>query len=259
MFNFFSKKHLFTATILSCALYMPHSAFAATNTDNTNKSQQEATFSAEDQKIINVMKSYLLEHPEFMLEVQDAFIKKQEIKIKKTQKTVIKDSNNDIFNNKQDIILGNPKASKTIVEFFDYNCGFCRSNAKEILQLIKDNKNIRVILKDLPIMGTNSREAHLIANAFYKIMPEKFPEFFEKLMTSKEPNSKRTVETIAIELGAKKEDLEKYSNAPEIEENFSKNMQLAQKLQINGTPAYIIGDEVFPGAITKETILQKLK
>jgi protein-disulfide isomerase len=218
-----------------------------------------STVSAADKAQIEaIIHDYLVNNPEVMLEVQDALEKKQREKQKVAQKEAIKESSAEIFNSKYDGLVGNPDGKVTIVEFFDYNCHFCRGALKDMQSIVAKEKDVRFVLKEFPILGPDSQKASVVSMAFKALMPEKYSEFHQKLLGSEGRADEARAIKIALSLGANEAALRKAMQDPKIGEAFSQTFNLADKLAITGTPAYVVGKEVLFGALGRQVLDEKL-
>ncbi|MGB8817450.1 MAG: DsbA family protein [Rhizobiaceae bacterium] len=211
----------------------------------------------DDAQIEKVVRNYLLTNPEIMLEVQTALETKREEQSRVARNDFISKSGDSIFNASQDAIIGNPKGDVTVVEFFDYNCGYCRRALGDMQALVKADPNVRFVLKELPILGPDSVKAHIVAQAFKKLMPEKYAEFHVALLEGGQANED-TATAVAVSLGADEAKLKAGMEAAEIGVLFEQNNALAQGLNVTGTPAYVIKDEVVPGALGLEVLAEKV-
>jgi protein-disulfide isomerase len=208
-------------------------------------------------EIEKTIRNYLRQNPEIMLEVQTAYEAKRTEQERALQVSALKDSKAAIFESPDDAILGNPKGDVTVVEFFDYNCGYCRRAVGDMQQLIEKDPNVRFVLKELPILGPDSVKAHIVAQAFKKLMPEKYNEFHLALMGAGHADEDSAI-ALAKSLGADEATLRTGMDAPEIGKHFEENTNIAQKLAINGTPAYAIVDTIIPGALGFDALAEKV-
>jgi protein-disulfide isomerase len=193
-----------------------------------------------------------------MYEVQAALEKKQqEERQEATLKTLSEDSD-AIFNSPTDGIVGNPEGSVTIVEFFDYNCGYCRRAMADMEAMVKDDPNLRFVLKEFPILGPDSQKAHVVSMAFRALAPEKYADFHVRLLSAGRANEETAIK-IATDLGVDEAALRQEMQNPEIVKAFEATYQLADRLQITGTPAYVVGKEVVFGALGRDVLLEKLQ
>jgi protein-disulfide isomerase len=204
-----------------------------------------------------IVHDYLMKNPEIISEVQVALQTKQEAESKLTQTKFIASAGKDIFNSPNDAIIGNPKGDVTVVEFFDYNCGYCRRAINDMNDLVKTDTNVRFVLKELPILGPDSVKAHFIAQSFRRMMPEKYGDYHRALLSSGHADEDSAV-ALAVSMGADEAKLRAGSKDPAISAIFEENNRLAGGLNITGTPSYVIKDFVVPGAMGLDTLIEKV-
>jgi len=154
----------------------------------------------------------------------------------------------------------NPKGSITVIEFFDYNCGYCKHVAKIVDKVAKEDKNVRFIFKELPILGESSRTAAKAAVAVSIIAPSKYMDFHNALMENG-ARSEDDIKNAAKKAGVSYSTIEKTlkSKSSEIEQALNTNLSLASSVGINGTPAFIVGEEFVPGALDYDTLKELIK
>jgi protein-disulfide isomerase len=221
----------------------------------------------EKDEIGKIVREYLLAHPETLIEVQQAYEKKQAEQRAEQAKTAVKDNHDAIFNASYDIAVGNPKGKITVVEFFDYNCGYCKravgdmdaiiKSNPEVRFVLKSNPEVRFVLKEFPILGQDSVDAHKVSNAVRLVAPEKYGDFHRALMSGEHANEARAIE-VAKSLGVAEDALRaKMAEAPN-DDSVRDAYQLATKLGITGTPSYIIGDEAVFGAVGEDELAKKI-
>lgn len=228
------------------------------DTDFVNAVGQHLNNEQNDDHIRQVVKDYLIKNPEVMLEVQDALNDKQEKKIAESQASTLKSKKDEIFNSPNDAVLGNPNGSVTLVEFFDYNCGYCKKSYPDLENLIKSDQKLRVVIKDFPILGPDSVKAHIVARAVMKIMPEKYAEFHKELLTIPGRSNEEKAIKIAVKLGVDEQKLRSTMQDESLQQAFVDNGQLAYALGINGTPSYILGNNVLVGAVGENILKAKV-
>lgn len=221
-----------------------HAEGAATNLDR--------------KQIETIVREYLLDNPEMLLEMQGALEAKQKEEQRVANLDVIKQNKDEIFNSAFDGIVGNPNGKTTIVEFYDYNCGYCKRAQADMHALVKADPELRFVLKEFPILGPDSQKAHVVSMAFHKLMPEKYGEFHDKLLGGEGRAGEAPAIKIALELGADEAKLREAMKDPAIVEAFNRTYELANKLQISGTPSYVIGNEVVFGALGQEVLAEKI-
>jgi protein-disulfide isomerase len=209
-------------------------------------------------EVEGIVRDYLLKNPEILLEVQDALEAKQKEEQKLASEGVIKDQKDEIFNSTFDGVVGNPNGKVTIVEFYDYNCGFCKRAIEDMQALTKNDSDVRFVLKEFPILGPDSQKASIVSMAFHKMMPEKYSEFHTELLGGAGRANEAQAIKIAVSLGADEAKLREHMKDPDIPEAISKTYELANKLTITGTPSYVVGNEVIFGALGEQVLAQKI-
>jgi protein-disulfide isomerase len=152
-----------------------------------------------------------------------------------------------LLNDPNSPVSGNLNGDVTVVEFFDYRCGYCKRVAPAVTQLQQDDPNVRVVYKDFPILGEASEVAARAALA--SKVQGKHVAFHESLLASQNELTQETIFMIAAEVGLDIERLKSYMEAPLIQATIERNRMLARELGINGTPGFIVGNELVPGAL----------
>lgn len=206
-----------------------------------------------------IIREYLLENPELILEVQQALEEKQQQELAVSQLEIIASQKEEIFSAPYQIEIGNPNAEITIVEFFDYNCGFCQRALTDMEILLQSNDNLKFILKEFPVLGEGSIEATRVSMAFSKLLPEKHAEFHTELLSlpgSKDGN--RAIQ-LAVQMGALQTEIMAEMENPDIIETIQNTYNLANGLGITGTPSYIVGNEVVFGAVGHDQLESRIK
>ena len=164
-----------------------------------------------------------------------------------------------MFSSKYQATVGNPKASATLVEFFDYNCHFCKGALPDIVRLKKDDPNLKIVLKDFPVLGPGSVEAAKVASAARNQLPgDKFWAFHSKLLAMHGPIGKTEALAVARDLGLDMDRLDKDMESPEVKAGLEQVTQLADSLQINGTPTFVVGQDVVVGAVGYDQLKEKI-
>ncbi|MDZ5697669.1 DsbA family protein [Chelativorans sp. M5D2P16] len=211
------------------------------------------------QEIENIVREYLLANPQILYEVQAEYEKQQRQAQREASRQVIAQEAERIFNSSHDGVLGNPDGDITVVEFFDYNCGYCKRALGDLDTLVKDDGDLRFVLKEFPVLGNDSRDAHVVSMAFRSLMPEKYDAFHRRLLSGSGRANEESAIKIALELGADETELRAAMEKPEIMEAFRDTYALADQLQITGTPSYVVGDEVVFGAVGSEQIREHIE
>lgn len=213
---------------------------------------------AEKAEIGAFIREYLIENPEIMIEVQQALAVKQQTARQARASQAIAARSELIYNAPDDIALGNPDGDVTIVEFFDYNCGFCKQAHADMQALIASDDGIRFVLKEFPILGPDSMAAHRVSMAFREVAPEQYEEFQDALMTGDRANEAVAL-AIAAELGVSEATLRPLMSDPAIDDQIRQAYELADLIGISGTPSYVIGDEAVFGAMGAEVLADKVE
>ncbi|RST79725.1 DsbA family protein [Aquibium carbonis] len=209
-------------------------------------------------EIETIVRDYLIANPEIMLEVQDALEARQRDQQQLAQIETIRAAGDDIFNSAHDGVYGNPDGKYTLVEFFDYNCGYCKRAMADMLEMTKANPNVRFVLKEFPILGPDSQRAHIVGQAFQHLMPEQYGEFHIRLMGAAGRATEESAIKVALSLGADEARLREEMKDPKIADVFNRTYEIANKLGITGTPSYVVGEEVVFGALGRDVLEQKV-
>jgi protein-disulfide isomerase len=209
------------------------------------------------QAIGEVVKDYLLKNPEVLTEVIAELEKRQAEAQRVAQSGALKETRQTLLNAPHSYVAGNPSGDITLVEFFDYNCGYCKKALADVQSLVKSDSKLRVVLKDFPVLGPDSVEASRVALAARKqLQGEKLFDYHMKVMDTRgRVNGERAL-AVAKELGLDVARLQKDMESPEVRSALQENMGLGDKLGLTGTPAFIIGDEIIPGAVGVEPLKQ---
>ncbi|HEV2898774.1 MAG TPA: DsbA family protein [Pseudaminobacter sp.] len=205
-----------------------------------------------------VVREYLLSNPELILEVQQALETKQQEEQRVAHLNVIKEAKAEIFNAAYDGVVGNPDGKVTIVEFYDYNCGYCKRAQEDMQALTAADPELRFVLKEFPILGPDSQKAHVVSMAFRALAPEKYGEFHNALLGGAGRAGEDSAIKIALSLGVDEARLREEMKNPEITKAFTATYDLANRLAITGTPSYVVGNEVVFGALGKEVLGEKI-
>jgi protein-disulfide isomerase len=206
------------------------------------------------EQIEQIVREYLLKNPEV---VRDAIIelrRREEQAETQLRSSALKTHQAKLFNSPRGVVVGNPKGNVTLVEFFDYNCGYCKKALGDISELIKNDPNLKIVLKELPILSPGSVEAARIAIAVRIQDQSKYFAFHRILLGGRgEANAARAL-AAAKEAGLDIERIKKDMNSPEVEATLQESAELAEALKVSGTPTYVLADQVIPGALPFERL-----
>jgi protein-disulfide isomerase len=200
---------------------------------------------AQKQEVEAVVKAYLLEHPELLQEMMQKLDEQQKAAQADQRQSAIKQYAAAIFHDKADFVAGHADGDITMVEFFDYNCGWCKRGFPELMTLLDDDKKLKFVLKEFPIFGEDSEYAAKAALAAKN--QGKYWQFHTTLFKTAGKVTKAGVDQTAKDLGLDMVKLKKDMESPAVAETLARNAALARSLAIEGTPAFVIGDRLIPG------------
>jgi protein-disulfide isomerase len=198
------------------------------------------------------VRDYLLNNPEVLLEAMEVLQERQRVAEAEIVQKAIVARRDEILNDPTAPVGGNEAGDVTLVEFFDYNCPYCRRVAPTVARLEKADPGLRVVYKEFPILGPGSDFAARAALASQR--QGKYFAFHNALMQADGNVTEETVIEIAREVGLDTERLGADMQDPAIDAAIARNRQLASALGINGTPAFVIGDHIVPGAVDLATL-----
>jgi protein-disulfide isomerase len=210
--------------------------------------------------IESIVRNYLIAHPEVLEEAMAELSKRQTAAEAEKHAASVATNAEAIFNSPRGVTVGNKDGDVTFVEFFDYNCGYCKRAMSDMLDLMKSDPKLKVVLKEFPVLGPGSVEAAQIAVAVRMQDPsgKKYLDFHQKLLNSKGQADKARALAAAKEAGLDMAKLEKDSASPEVRATIEENFKLAEAMGMNGTPSYVIGKQVVIGAVGLETLREKI-
>ena len=220
-----------------------------------------AEFSAPQRGAIErIVHDYLLAHPEVLQEAMNELEKRQTAAEAEKHKAAVKEHAAALFNSPDQVVLGNPNGNVTFVEFFDYNCGYCKRAMSDMLTLLKNDANLKVVLKEFPVLGPGSVEAAQVAVAvrMQDKTSKKYFEFHQKLLGGRGQADRARALAVAKDVGLDMAQIEKDMKSPEVKKTLQQDFKLADALGLNGTPSYVIGDNVVVGAIGLQGLQEKI-
>ena len=215
--------------------------------------------SAQKQELGVFIRDYLVNNPDVLKEAIEALDKRDKATAEAERQKVVVGEAGQLFSSKYQATVGNPKGTATLVEFFDYNCHFCKGALPDVTKLMKDDPNLKIVLKDFPVLGPGSVEAAKVASAARNQLPgDKFWAFHTKLLASHGPVGKAEALAVAKELGLDMDKLTRDMESPEVKAGLQEAMQLADALQINGTPTFVVGQDLVVGAVGYDQLKEKI-
>ena len=213
---------------------------------------QDAFTPAQRDAIRALLVETLRAQPELVLEALQTLELRQEAEARGAARQALKDRQREIFKDASNPVAGNPQGRTVLVEFFDYRCPYCKQMHAPIASLVAADADLRVVRKDLPVLGPASIVASRAALAAR--LQNKYPAMHDALMGFRGPLDEAAVFRIAGDVGLDVARLRRDMENPEIGAQLQRNAALAQALQINGTPAFVIGETLVPGAVDLATL-----
>jgi protein-disulfide isomerase len=212
-------------------------------------------------EIERIVKEYLLQHPELLQDVLTELEKRQAVAEAEKHRVAVKQYSTAIFDSPRQVTLGNPHGDVTVVEFFDYNCGYCKRAMTDMLDLIKADAKVKFVLKEFPVLGEASVQAAQVAAAVRmqdKTAGKKYLEFHQKLLSGRGQVDKARALAAAREIGFDLARIEKDIGGEEVRATLEESFKLAEALGLNGTPSYVVGSDVVIGAVGLKALKEKV-
>jgi protein-disulfide isomerase len=200
-----------------------------------------------------IVREYLLANPEILNEMIEELKAREERSAADKAKTGIAQSKDALLNDGFSYVAGNPNGDVTVVEFFDYRCGYCKKARPEIVKLLEQDANVRLIVKELPILSEVSHEAAKAAIAALNQGGDQYWKFHQALLSAEDLDSD-AIYDIAGGVGLDVARLKKDMEDPAIEDKIKKTHDLAEAIGVDGTPAFIVGDQLIPGYMTADDL-----
>jgi len=196
-----------------------------------------------------IVQDYIMKNPQVILTSVDEYQKKS---VQTRQGEALQQNSGAIFNDASSPVAGNPKGDVTVVKFSDYNCGYCKRAFEAVNSLLTKDKNVRFVFKDFPILGPSSKAAADWALAAQR--QGKYFEFYKAMMLNKKPITDELLEKVAKDTGLDVTRAKKDAASKEVADQLDKNLALASSLGLSGTPVFIVGDTIIPGAVPVEEL-----
>jgi protein-disulfide isomerase len=209
-------------------------------------------------EIETIIKNYLLAHPEVLEDATNELNKRKTEADEKKHQATIAENAETIYNSPRGVTLGNKDGDVTFVEFFDYNCGYCKRAMADMLDLLKNDPKLKVVLKEFPVLSEGSVEAARVAIAVRMQDPNKYLDFHQKLLGGRGPADKARAMAAAKDAGLDMARIEKDLASPEIKATINENVKLAEDMDMNGTPSYVIGKQIVIGAVGLDGLKEKI-
>lgn len=204
-----------------------------------------------------LIERYLLENPRVLERVSTALNAEIEAERTAKMKVAVEENRDLIYSADGAVVVGNPNGDVTLVEMYDYNCGYCRSTMPDVVALVDGDPNLKLVLRQFPILSQGSVDAAKVGVLVAKSGVD-YWSFHQALFTGRGQVDGDTALRAAADLGLKPEELRAKLADPEVRAALDNSYKLAQQLQISGTPTFIIGDEVIPGAVGVDVLRAKI-
>ncbi len=207
-----------------------------------------------------IIKDYLVKNPEVLQEAYIELEKRQAVAEAAKHQNAVKDHAEALFNSKRQVVLGNPKGDVTMVEFFDYNCGYCKRALSDMVELMKGDSKLKVVLKEFPVLGEASVEAARVSVAarMQDTAGKKYLDFHQKLLGNRGSIGRAQALAAAKDAGFDMSRLEKDMASDEPKATIEESLKLADALGLSGTPSYVVGSQVVIGAVGLANLQAKI-
>jgi protein-disulfide isomerase len=217
---------------------------------------QSSLFNEQQRKAIGeVVREYLIQNPEVLQEALAELEKRQAEAQRAAAVSALRDSKDALHNAPHSIVAGNPQGDVTLVEFFDYNCGYCKRALADVRGLVKGDPKLRLVMKDFPVLGPDSVEASRVALAVKnQLSGDKLFDYHVRLIETRGRVNGEKALALAKEMGLDVARIQKDMDSPTIRAALQENVALGDKLGLTGTPAFIVGEEIIPGAVGAEPL-----
>ncbi len=223
---------------------------------STSVHAQEALNTKQQDEVRQLVRDTLLKNPEIIVEAMQILQERQDQAQREHQQKVLSSLKEQIIKGPMTPVFGNPKGDVTLVEFFDYQCGYCKRAFPGVMEVVESDKNLRFVLKEFAILSPVSEVAAKAALASQN--QGKYMEFHKKMMSLRgaltEDKIMKTAESVGLDTVQLKKDMQSEKVSAEI----SSTREMARNLGINGTPGFIIGDQVIPGAVSPDALKEAI-
>lgn len=211
-------------------------------------------------EVEKIVREYILQNPEIIEEALTELATRAQATQAQARSQAILAEADALLRSGDDVILGNPDGDVTLVEFFDFNCGYCKRAAPDVKALVAEDSKLRIVLKDFPILGPGSVEAAKVALAVKRLEGNaKARDFHVRLMDMQgQINAGRALD-LAEDMGLERKRISEEMATPAIEAIISTNLALAQRLGLTGTPSFIAGDQIIQGAVGKKPLADAME
>jgi protein-disulfide isomerase len=201
-----------------------------------------------------IVRDYLKNHPEMLIDAMQAADDKLKADAKDKAAKALADHHREVFDDPQSPVAGNPKGDVTLVEFFDYRCPYCKQVEPALEKLLGDDHQLRFIYKEFPVLGPESEVAAHVALAARN--QGKYDAFHRAMMLTGGHIDEAVIYKVAASAGLDVDKVKQDMKSPDIAKELQANLDLGNLLEIDGTPAFIVGSTIVPGAISADALKQ---
>jgi protein-disulfide isomerase len=226
---------------------------------NAQDGPQSSMSDSQRSEIEAIIRNYLIANPEIIRDAINELQRKEDEAARLAQTQSIIDNSERLFSAPVDVAIGNPDGDVTLVEFFDYNCGYCRRAHADMQNLLATDPNLRIVLKEFPILGEGSVQASQVAVAVLLTTPDRYREFHDALLTEPGQVDRDSALALAEELGLDATALSEKAGSPEVRATITESHQLAQRLELTGTPSYVTARQVIVGAVGYDALRAEIE
>lgn len=241
------RLRLASLAVLAAVAVASPSAWAQESAAPAPAQSTPAVDPIQKEAIEQVVRDYIRAHPEIVVEALDAYQAKKDEDERAAQAKTLTSRADELFRSASSPVIGNAQGDVTLVEFFDYQCGYCKRAQPDLERLVKQDGGLKVVLKEFPILGPASVTAARASLAAQ--MQGKYLDFHTKMMGLKGQLTDEVIYDTAKQVGLDVDKLKQDMNDPAVVAELRANMDLAQALGVQGTPAFVINDQIIPGAV----------
>lgn len=222
--------------------------------------QAPAAAAVSRQELPALVKDIILNDPDIVMQAIQKLREKQAMEAKQKAAEALTKHRDELFNDANSPGIGDAKtADVTLVEFFDYHCGYCKHMLPDLAKLAKEDKKLRIVFREFPILGEDSVTAARAALAVHRVAKDKYFDFHSALMKQQGKFDEKTLLDIAKKVGVNADKVKAEMAKPEVAAMIEKNRELAESLGIRGTPAIIVGNEFMPGAMSYDDMKKAIE
>lgn len=244
-------RHLIKSLALTALMALPLAAPTTAHSQAALTPEQRTALRAE-------IRAYLLENPEVIFEAIQILEARRDNDARERDKHVVAQISDELFNDPHSFVGGNPDGDVTVVEFTDYRCPYCKRAHPILKQLVESDPNVRLVIKEFPILGPESVAVGKVAIAAFDIAPDKYEALNDALMSYPGQVTELVTYRIAKEVGIDIAALKERAKSPEVDQYMKETYEVAQSLNLQGTPSFVIGDEVVRGFVELDVMQQSV-